>query len=288
MYALTGSFAPVPTPLTTGDRFDAEALQRHLRWLARRGLDGCLVMGSNGEFPSFTQSERQLVAEAAVAAAEGTGLTLILNVGSCALAEVLEQAALAARSGYHGILCPPPFYFRSAPPAGLVGFFRRLLDTAELPVLLYHIPQLTGVPISDELLAQLGDHPRLAGVKDSSGDPRELARLCARFRSGSYLVGHDRLVTRALQAGGKGSISAAASIAPELLGAVARDLSRQGELDTLRAVLDEHGPNPSVKAVLRRLAIGEYSSRPPLQSLDADQETRLFTQLAEIGFSPEP
>ena len=153
--------------------------------------------------------------------------------------------------GYQAVLCPPPFYFRGASVAGLAEFFRAVLDASPLPVLLYHIPQVTGVPISDELLDAIGGHERLAGVKDSSGDPQEMARLIGRFPAGSYLVGSDRLVAASLEAGGTGSISAAANVVPQLVAAVNRGLDRQPELTAVRSVLEDFGLGPAVKCILR-------------------------------------
>ena len=220
-----GAYAPVPTPLDGRLEFDPAALQSHLAWLSSQGLDGALILGTNGEFPSLSLSERLRVAESAAAA--NSGLRLMLGVGSCSLVEVLEMVGAAAALGYQSVLCPPPFYFRGAPVAGFAAFFREVLDHAEIPVLLYHIPQVTGVPISEELLEAIDGHPRLAGVKDSSGDPAELARLSKRFAERVYMVGSDRLVTACSRAGGRGSISAAASVAPALVGQADRGQEEQ-------------------------------------------------------------
>jgi len=205
MTDISGAFAPVPTALDNDLEFDAEAQAAHLRWLASEGLDGALILGTNGEFPSLSVDERRSVAEGAIAA--DSGLRLILGVGSCALPEALAMVDLGASLAYDAVLCPPPFYFRSASAEGIAAFFREILERSELPVLLYHIPQVTGVPISNEVLDLLADHRKLTGVKDSSGDPDELQRLVSRFADGCYLVGNDRLVTTSNEAGGVASIS---------------------------------------------------------------------------------
>ena len=270
-----GAIAPVPTPLDDHLRFDPAVQKAHLSWLASEGLDGVLVLGTNGEFPSFSLAERISVAETAAAAA--AGMHLILGVGSCALPEVITMLDVAARCGYEAVLCPPPFYFRGAPAGGLAAFFREVLDASSVPVLLYHIPQVTGVPISEEILDQLEGHQRLAGIKDSSGDLDELARLCGRFHSRAYIVGSDRLVTACLAAGGRGSITAAASVAPRLVCAVHREDAAQDELDALRGLLEDHGLGPSVKAILRRGGLGEFATRPPLVGLEHSREDELWT-----------
>jgi 4-hydroxy-tetrahydrodipicolinate synthase len=281
-----GVFAPVPTPVDRHGEFEEQALARHLAGLAEYGADGAVVLGTNGEYPSFSLDERRKIA---VAAAEASsGLRMILGVGSCAVGEVVAMVREAARHGYDAVLCPPPFYFRTAPLRGLVEFFARVLDAAGVPVLLYHIPQLTGIPIGDELLDVLGDHDRLAGVKDSTGDPSEMRRLLERFNKRSYLVGSDRLVRASRLAGGSGSISAVASVAPRLVAAAAEDDGSQQRLSEVRALLEEFGLGAAVKALLRARGVGTYGSRPPLPGLESDpvrsaELQRRFDDLMGVG-----
>ncbi len=280
MKEISGAIAPVPTPLNEALAFDQRAQATHLRWLASEGLDGALILGTNGEFPSFSLDERRAVAEAANAA--DSGLNLILGVGSCALPEVLAMVDLASSLAYRAVLCPPPFYFRSASANGIAAFFLEILERSQLPVLLYHIPQVTGVAISDEVLDLIGDHRNLIGVKDSTGDPDELRRLTLRFADGCYLVGNDRLVTACVEAGGDGSISAAASVAPALVCAVQRGDAPQADLVRVRALLEKYGLGPSVKSLLRRFGFGDFATRPPLVGLDDARAPTLWDAYCEL------
>jgi len=283
MYLPSGAFAPVPTPLNDAG-FDPAALASHLAWLAAEGLDGALVLGTNGEFSSLTLPERVQVAQTVVD--KRAGLRLMLNVGSCALPEVLELAEVAAKESYDALLLPPPWYWRGAPVAGLAEFMRRVLDASALPVLLYHIPQLTGVPVSDELIDAIGPHERLVGIKDSSGDPAETDRLLPRF--GSYLVGHDKLVAASLKMGGKGSITACASVVPDLLKLVERKPEAQAKLNSVRGMLEKFGLLAATKSVLRRIGFGPYATRPPLTPLDPEQEQKLHAMLDMLAVIKRP
>ncbi len=267
---ISGAFAPVPTPIGRDGAFDEGALGRHLHSLAESGLDGVVVLGSNGEFPSFTLEERRRIA--VTAAAARSSLTMILGVGSCAIGEVVEMVGEAARLGYDAVLCPPPFYFRKPSTRGLVEFYGRVLDASQVPVLAYHIPHFTGIPIDDELLDMIGGHPRLAGVKDSTGDPSELRRLVGRCAGRSYLVGSDRLVLAAREAGGSGSITAAASVVPALVVEAGHSSHGQEALARVRGLLEEFGLQAAVKALLRHRGFGHYGSRPPLVGLEDDPE----------------
>lgn len=273
---IAGAFAPVPTPLDREGRVDVTALTGHLQWLVREGLDGALILGTNGEFPSLSLAERLIVAEAASAVSDR--LKLLLGVGSSALPDVLRMVDAAADLGYRGVLVPPPFYFRNAPPEGLAAFIHAVVRHARLPVLLYHIPQLTGIAFDDDLLRFIGRPDGLAGIKDSSGSADDMRRLLDWFEGGSYLVGHDRLVSASLRRGGSGSISAAASVAPALVMAVSRDERLQPQLDRVRTLLESFGLGAAVKAILARQGLGDYASRPPLVGLSSDRSADLFRQ----------
>jgi dihydrodipicolinate synthase/N-acetylneuraminate lyase len=94
------------------------------------------------------------------------------------------------------------------------------------------------------------------------------------------MVGHDRLLSAALAAGASGSITAAASVVPELVAATARDPGRQPELDVVRELLESFGLGPAVKAILRDRGLGAYRTRPPLLDLDDDRRTELLGRFA--------
>lgn len=289
MYLPQGAFAPVPTPFSPTGSIEGFALRAHLAWLEQEGLQGALILGTNGEFPSLTFAEKRAVAYAAARSGNGeasqqrTKLQLMLCVGSCALGEVIELCGVAKENGYDSVLCPPPWYFRNASVAGIAAFFRRVLDASRLPVLLYHIPQLTGMPISDELLATIGEHPNLAGIKDSTGDEAELARLSRHFKNKAYMVGSDKLIAPAYAAGGTGSITAAASVVPDLVASIKARPDQQGKLNSVRGLLEKFGLGGAVKAILRKKGLGAYAARPPLMNLEAAAEQQLFAMLDMFG-----
>jgi 4-hydroxy-tetrahydrodipicolinate synthase len=207
---------------------------------------------------------------------------MILCIGSTALPETLDLARIGAELGYDALLCPPPYYFRAAQLEGLAALFRTVLDAAQVPVLLYHFPRIIGVPISDELLDAIGPHEMLVGVKDSSGDPAEMQRLLPRFVDGAYFVGSDRLVQSCVEKGGRGSITAAASVAPALVKAVQEKKAPQEKLDRVRALLEEFGLGPAVKAILRNHGFGDYAARPPMLPLTPQRERELLRQLPRV------
>ena len=131
-------------------------------------------------------------------------------------------------------------------------------------------------------LLSIGRHDRLAGVKDSSGDRAELQRLTERFSDGAYFVGNDQLVRSCIEAGGRGSITAAASVAPRLVRAVQMGEAEQEMLDRARGLLEEYGLGPAVKAILKRKGLGVFATRPPLRELESERADELWDRVSRL------
>ena len=147
----------------------------HLDWLKASDADGILVMGTTGEFPNFTVSQRQQYLEAVLSV--NPGLRVMVNIGAAALGDTLAlQAHAINQPGVESLLCMPPFYYPENSVNGLEDYVGVLLDRqpAEIPFYLYHYPKMSQVGISAALLNHF---PRLAGLKDTSGDFERIARL---------------------------------------------------------------------------------------------------------------
>lgn len=157
------------TPCDKAGRFDPGAMKDILAWFKHNGADGVVILGTSGEFPSFSVAERKLVAETALK--NRAGLNVIVNPGTPNLPETIELARHAKDHGADGLLVIPPFYFNNPPVEGLTRHYTGLMEAVEIPTNLYHIPGTSEAPISLELLKNLSQFPHLAGIKDSSGSP---------------------------------------------------------------------------------------------------------------------
>ncbi|TLM99579.1 dihydrodipicolinate synthase family protein, partial [bacterium] len=209
MHTYSGVYTALATPLKDG-RADLDRLQKHIRVLVRDGVDGLLVNGTTGEGQSFDFGERaELVFAAREAAPE---LKIMTGTGCAALTDTIHCTQKAFELGSDCVLIVPPFFFRSVATAGLVEFYKRVYAEA-VPAgrkaLLYHIPQVSGVPVSFDLLDRLKDivGDRLGGVKDSSGDVDNLVKLCKRYPEMDIFSGLDDFLLDDLQAGGAGCIT---------------------------------------------------------------------------------
>jgi 4-hydroxy-tetrahydrodipicolinate synthase len=165
------------TPCDENLNFDPGAFRDILAWLKHCGADGVVVLGTTGEFPSFSVAERKLVTETALK--DKLGLNIMVNPGTPNFPETLDLSRHAADHGADGLLVIPPFYYDNPATEGLTRYYSMLFDQVSIPINLYHIPGTSQVPISIELLRNLHHYPNLAGIKDSTGDPAGYAAFVA-------------------------------------------------------------------------------------------------------------
>ncbi len=291
MAELRGVFAPIVTPFRRTDgEIDYPWMARHIAYLRRYGCTGIIPCGTNGEAASLSVAERKQVAEAARAAA--LDMPVIVGAGAAALPDAVELTRHAFDIGADAVLVMPPFYFKKPPEAGVADWYRRLFDAAVPPggrVLLYHIPQITGVPISDTLLELLlASHSEVIyGVKDSSGDSAQLNHFRRTYPQLAYFAGNDHRVAEACKAGAAGSITAGANVFPDLVetaqqtawvGADAE--APQARLSAARSLIESYPLQPSTKAALAEVAgLPEVAVRPPQVELSPAQRASLRVAL---------
>jgi 4-hydroxy-tetrahydrodipicolinate synthase len=167
------------TPCDKNLRFDEALYADMMAYFKQTGVDGVVVLGTTGEYPSFSVLERKKVAEGAFK--HRNGLNLIVSSGTSNFPETIELSQHAASNGADGLLVIPPFYYKHPPLEGLVTYFSLLFDKVTIPINLYHIPGTSGVPISLDLLHALEKYPNLAGIKDSEDDVEEYDRFVKTF-----------------------------------------------------------------------------------------------------------
>jgi 4-hydroxy-tetrahydrodipicolinate synthase len=295
MSHLRGVFAPIVTPFRPSDgEVDIPWIKNYLAYLHAHGCEGIVPCGTNGEAPSLSVQERQLVVEVALSAAEG--MPVIAGTGASALPDAIALTRHAFWAGVDAVLVMPPFYYRRPPDDGVAAWYRRLFD-ASVPaggrVLLYHIPQTTGVPISDELIRLLlASHGEIIhGIKDSTGDPLQGKHLRQTFPALAYFAGNDHRVVEACQEGGAGSITACANVLPGLVAAAQRAARGDGDptlaqarLSAARTVLDTFPLQPATKAALAEIAgLPPTGVRPPQIELTPAQGAELTAALQALS-----
>lgn len=278
---LEGIFAPLTTPFDEAGDVDLGALRRNLQGYAAAPLAGYVALGTNGEFVHLGRAEKEAVIAAAVDGAAGR--PVLAQVGEGSLRETAAFARRAADLGAAAVLAVTPHYYRGRmDDEALVDFYHALGDASPVPVLLYNIPQNTGVNIPAAVVCRLAEHPNIIGIKDSSGNYGQLLDIIAGTPEGwGVTTGAASMVFAALASGGRGAILAAANALPfeycdihrlvregDLQGAA----EHQRRLQRVGNLLSKHGI-PGTKAAMDLLGYaGRHPRLPMLPCSDAARD----------------
>ena len=213
---LEGVLPPVVTPFRDGE-VDLEAFRANLQRWNQTGLSGYLVLGSNGESVYLEEREKEALLETAREHVP-SGRILMAGTGRESTRETVRFTRRAAELGADCALVITPAYFRGQiTPDRLAAHFLRVADAAPIPVLLYNVPQFTGVNMEPDLVARLADHPNIVGIKDSSGNVGQLAEIVRLAPPGfAVFVGNAGVFYPALCVGAAGGILAVANVIPDL------------------------------------------------------------------------
>ncbi len=276
------------TPCDSRGKFD-EALYRDLMpFFKERGADGVLVLGTTGEFASFSVAERKKVAETALK--HRSGLEIMVQIGTPNLPETLELVAHGQANGADQFLCIPPFYFKNPSTEGLTKHYSQVLEASKIPVNLYHYPAMSAVPITPQLLHSLEHYPNLAGIKDSTGNAESYAALVKEFPKLNIMTGTEGNLQAALAAG-KGAILVSANLFPRQASGcfdaqrkghdVAAAYAKLREVNALSRVQGGGGA-AAIKFGLTAYGFRESYVRPPQVDLTAAQKAEMKPRLEQI------
>lgn len=270
------------TPFTSEGEIDTPLFASHARHMMAKGASGVTPFGTTGEGASIAIAERDSAITALLDAGIGAEKMFI---GLCAtsLGDTLAQIDQALGFGIDTFLLLPPFYFPAPSDAGLRDWHETLFARADkrAKFILYHIPQITAVPLSFDLVTGLrSDFPeRVVAIKDSSGNWANTEGL---LRHGKIpvLVGDERLLHRALPLGAAGSICGMANLHPARLCALfdtaVEDVALSRQVDVVVS-----GPViPALKVLMVHQTgnVGWANLRAPLAPLGQDAAAALLAQ----------
>lgn len=299
LHPLAGVYAAVVTPLYPNFSIDFPAVAPLLDYLAHRGCHGALLLGTTGEGPSFAPEERLELCRTALQIRHAhPDFKLLAGTGTPSLEETVMLTKAAFDLGFDGVVVLPPYYYRKATDDGLFAWFGEVLKRA-VPrggaLFGYHIPPVSGMALSVELLIRLKDAfpDKFAGLKDSSADAGHGKLLGSRLGQDQLVFcGTDSLFQGALDAGAQGCITAPANLLSPILRQVwdahvtGGDASAANALlQKGRAILDGYPPAPAtLKAILARLnGFPSPVVRPPLLPASSATVEKVMAELREAG-----
>jgi 4-hydroxy-tetrahydrodipicolinate synthase len=200
------------TPFDERGALDTAEAARLARWLVDRGNDALVIAGSTGEGQTLDDVERYEIVKA-VKDAVGQRATVIANVGTNATRETIVAAHRAEEAGADALLIVVPYYNKPT-QTGMLRHFGAVADAVALPQIVYNVPSRTAANMLPETLLELvHDRPNVIGVKESSGDLRQIATIVRNRPNGfQVLAGDDPLFLPCLAIGADGVVGVASHL----------------------------------------------------------------------------
>jgi len=294
MFELPHTVPATVTPFTKdGLELDPEWMPQHLAYLEKRGADGVLALGTNGEGPSLSQEERKRVIDT-VMRARG-GLRVFVGTGCSSLTDTIAISRYALEAGADAAMVVPPFYFKELAPEGLITYYEAVFRALppEGKVVLYNIPSHSGIEITDALVDVLAERypEQLLGIKDTSGNLEKTRHYVQRYPQLAIYNGSDGSTAEAYRAGATGSISSTANVFPDLMAAVRNahveggDVAgAQSKVSPVRDLFSRYPSHGTVKYLLHIVAgLPLTHVRPPLVDLTPEQAEAVEREIREMA-----
>lgn len=297
---IKGLIAPILSPFNKYFEFEQGLYNDLAHNLLDNGCSGLAPFGTTGEALSLSNEERMNALDGLLKSGIDAK-KLIPGTGLCNFPDTVLLSKHALELGCHGVMTLPPFYFKGMSDSGLFDYFQKLIDKINhqnLKIYLYHIPQVSGVGLSINLVKKLKEKfPKIiVGIKDSSGDWKNTKALLE-IENLTVYPGAELPVIDAIKLGSPGCISATANLNSKDISNVI-DLchnKRWNDAEKLhqkvkevRLLFQDYAPIPAQKGLLaRKLRTDIWSNvRPPLISLESKKVSELAMKLNnEFGYS---
>jgi 4-hydroxy-tetrahydrodipicolinate synthase len=294
---LQGIIPPLVTPLRDRDALDVPGLERVVEHVIAGGVRAVFLLGTTGEGPSLSyRLRRELIERTCRQIARR--VPVLVAITDTAFQESLNVARWAAEAGADALVVAPPYYLPEGQPE-LQEYLDHLVPELPLPLFLYNMPALTKVSFELETLRRAMDHPRIIGLKDSSGSMtyfHRVLRLVGRRPDWTLLVGPEEMLADTVLAGGHGGVNGGANVFPRLYVAL-YEAARAGDVTRARALhahvmavserLYHVGRHPSaiikgLKCALSLLGVCDDFMAEPFQRFREPERARVRTALDEL------
>jgi 4-hydroxy-2-oxoglutarate aldolase len=207
---------PMATPFDERGAIRYDLFERNIEKYLEAGIEGYLVLGSNGESVYLEHSEKLKLIEAARRRVPSS-MTLLAGTGLESTQATIDLTKEAADRGVDAVLVKNPFYFKTQMTFDVyMAHYTAVADASPIPIIVYNVPIFTGVPLQSTLVIELSKHPNIRGLKDSSGDAKTISEVVWNTDAGRFgvLSGSAPTLLPLLVAGARGGIVALACAAP--------------------------------------------------------------------------
>jgi 4-hydroxy-tetrahydrodipicolinate synthase len=288
---LTGCGTALVTPFNTDFSVDDAALRELVDWQIEEGIHFLVPCGSTGEAATMTVEEHRHVVEVVVQQARGR-VPIVAGAGSNDTAKAIALSKEMRAAGATHLLHTSPMY-NKPPQRGIAAHYRAISQAVDLPIVVYNVPGRTGSNIEAKTTLEMSRYPRIASVKEASGQLSQIADILrGRESEFSVLSGDDELTLPVMALGGDGIISVISNATPKLMAQLC-DAMRGGDvaaareihfrlLPWMRAAFVESNPLPA-KAALAMMGRVKNVLRLPLVPMSEAHEPTVRSALRAAG-----
>jgi 4-hydroxy-tetrahydrodipicolinate synthase len=286
-----GAYTAMVTPFDKKDRVDEDGLRENVKFQIKNGINGLVPVGSTGECSTLSYEEHNRVIEIVVDAAKGK-VPVLAGTGSNSTWEAIMLTKHAKEVGADGALLVVPYYNKPT-QAGLYAHFKKLAEEVDIPQVIYNIPSRTVVNMLPETMAKLAKLKNIVGVKEASGDIKQVAKIIELTRGEDFSVisGNDSDTLAIMKLGGVGVISVASNIVPDKVVKIVESF-RSGDVKTAekidrelsplyKALFIETNPGP-VKMAMNWMGMAAGGPRLPLVELEPENQEKLRKVLVDM------
>ncbi|WP_352415575.1 4-hydroxy-tetrahydrodipicolinate synthase [Oscillibacter ruminantium] len=286
-----GSIVAMVTPFKADGNVNFEVLTQLLERQIAGGTDAILAIGTTGESATMTHEEDAAVVEHTIRVVDGR-VPVIIGSGSNCTATMLENSKLYQSMGADALLLISPYY-NKANAEGMYRHFATTADAVDIPCILYNVPGRTGCSIPVSVVERLAKHPRIAAIKEASGDMAYAMKIAHCIGPDFALYsGNDDITIPLMSIGGSGVISVYANVMPKMCHEIVREFltgdrnkALANHLRYLQLMNDlflEVNPIP-VKTAMNLMGLNVGPMRLPLYEMSGDAKNRLEATMREAG-----
>ncbi len=288
---LSGCGTALATPFRTDGGLDEPALRAFIDWQIGQGVQMIVPCGSTGEAATLAPEEHRRVVEITVEQVNGR-CPVIAGAGSNDTRRAIALSRELETIGATHLLHVAPMY-NKPPQRALLAHFRAIVDSCNLPIIIYNVPGRTAINVEAGTCLELARDPRFVGVKEASGNLAQISTIIReRPENFAVLSGDDGFTLPLMAYGGDGVISVVSNVAPAAMVALCKALAR-GDLVEARALdaqlaalyaaaFVETNPIP-VKAMLAMMGLMNDHLRLPLVPLADAHRSRVRLALQMVG-----
>lgn len=276
-------FSALIVPMNADESIDYHSLDELVEWQLQNGVEGFYCCGSSGEGLLLSLEEREYILERVVRKVNKR-VPVIAHVGTLRTADTIRLAHHAQNLEADAISMIPPYYYKFCEQE-ITEYYKEVVRSVPgISVLIYNIPQFTGIEFNRENISELFQEDDIVGIKHTSKDLYSMERIHAAFPEKKIYNGFDEQFLAALSMGADATIGTAVNIYPGIFkkisslyktGDMKNALKFQQELNRRIEVLCKCGIFNSVKYILSKNGICCGKCRKPFQQLTENQKDML-------------